>query len=256
MNGGRITLTTSEQRRLIVLNHLESGALVNAEAARLLDLSVRQLQRMKAAYAEVGAAALSHGNRGRRPMHALAPELARMVVGDHDLRRFQLSAPDRASCRGARAGHIQAQRPSHPHRGWRPGAAYAETASASTPASYSVPTDYVGLWRAASATRCARCACGRRSRSGRRSLVRASATAGTQRLAGELADILSLERRWGREALIAAIPRGSGSGASRPGPTFDIGHQRVHAANSERWTCLCSPGCDRVVVDWLSLCAM
>lgn len=27
MNGGRITLTAAEQRRLIVLNHLESGAL-------------------------------------------------------------------------------------------------------------------------------------------------------------------------------------------------------------------------------------
>lgn len=80
MNGGRITLTTSEQRRLIVLNHLESGALVNAEAARLLEISVRQLQRMKAAYADVGAAALSHGNRGRRPVHALDPELARRVV--------------------------------------------------------------------------------------------------------------------------------------------------------------------------------
>jgi len=80
MNGGRITLTTSEQRRLIVLNHLESGALVNAEAARLLELSVRQLQRMKAAYAELGAVALSHGNRGRRPAHALDPELMRRVV--------------------------------------------------------------------------------------------------------------------------------------------------------------------------------
>jgi hypothetical protein len=63
-------LATSEQRRLVVLNHLESGALVNAEAARLLDLSVRQLQRMKAAYADLGAAALTHGNRGRRPVHA------------------------------------------------------------------------------------------------------------------------------------------------------------------------------------------
>jgi transposase len=35
---------------------------------------------MKAAYADVGAAALSHGNRGRRPVHALDPELARKVV--------------------------------------------------------------------------------------------------------------------------------------------------------------------------------
>ena len=55
MNGGRITLTACEQRRLIVLNHLESGALVNAEAARLLGLSVPHLQRMKAAYADTGS---------------------------------------------------------------------------------------------------------------------------------------------------------------------------------------------------------
>ncbi|HUY54920.1 MAG TPA: ISNCY family transposase [Candidatus Nanopelagicaceae bacterium] len=73
-------MTTSEQRRLVVLNHLASGALVNAEAARLLEISVRQLQRMKAAYAELGAAALSHGNRGRKPAHALDPELMRRVV--------------------------------------------------------------------------------------------------------------------------------------------------------------------------------
>jgi hypothetical protein len=70
MNGGRITLSTSEQRRLIVLNHLESGALINAEAARMLDLSMHQLQRMKAAYADSGTVPLSHGNRGRRPVHA------------------------------------------------------------------------------------------------------------------------------------------------------------------------------------------
>lgn|GEM_PF-684364 len=73
-------MTTSEQRRLTVVNHVESGALVNAKAARLLDLSVRQLQRMKAADADLGAAALSNGNRGRRPVHALDPELARRVV--------------------------------------------------------------------------------------------------------------------------------------------------------------------------------
>ena len=73
--------TGQPRRRLIVLNHLESGALVNAEAARLLDLSVRQLQRMKVAYADSGAAALSHGNRGRRPVHALDPELAHVKPG-------------------------------------------------------------------------------------------------------------------------------------------------------------------------------
>ena len=129
------TLTTSEQRRLIVLNHLESGALVNAEAARLLDLSGRQLQRMKAAYAELGAAALSHGNRGRRPVHALDTELARKVVelatttyaGFNQQHLTELLVEEHGF-------HIQAQRPSHPQRGRRPGAAQAAPASAPTPA--------------------------------------------------------------------------------------------------------------------------
>jgi hypothetical protein len=50
----RIVLNTSEQRRVVILNQLESGALVNAEAARLLDLCVRQRQRMKAGRRRLG----------------------------------------------------------------------------------------------------------------------------------------------------------------------------------------------------------
>jgi hypothetical protein len=57
MNGGRITLTTSEQRRLIVLNQLEAGVLVNAEAA-----------------------ALSQPYRGRQPHNAVDDELSLRVV--------------------------------------------------------------------------------------------------------------------------------------------------------------------------------
>lgn len=77
---GSITLTTSEQRRLLVLNQLEAGALVNAEAAQLLNLSVRQLRRLRSDYRTRGAAALSHGNRGRQPHNAVDAELARRVV--------------------------------------------------------------------------------------------------------------------------------------------------------------------------------
>jgi transposase len=80
MNGGRITLTTSEQRRLIVLNHLESGALVNAEAAELIGLSVRQLRRLRSTYRERGAAAVSHGNRGWQPHNAVDEALSRRIV--------------------------------------------------------------------------------------------------------------------------------------------------------------------------------
>jgi transposase len=76
----RITLNQAEQRRLLVLNHLEAGALVNAEAAELLGVSIRQVRRLRAAYRERGAAALAHGNRGRRPAHALDQALALRVV--------------------------------------------------------------------------------------------------------------------------------------------------------------------------------
>ena len=80
MEEDRITLSRAEQRRLMVLNHIESGALVSREAAELLGLSVRHLRGLRTAYRKQGAAAVAHGNRGRRPAHALDPELARKVV--------------------------------------------------------------------------------------------------------------------------------------------------------------------------------
>jgi hypothetical protein len=50
----RITLNQAEQQRLRVLNHLEAGALVNAEAAELLGVSIRQVRRLRGAYRERG----------------------------------------------------------------------------------------------------------------------------------------------------------------------------------------------------------
>lgn len=76
----KVTLNQGEQRRLLVLNHLEAGALVNAEAAELLGVTIRQVRRLRAAYREHGAAALAHGNRGRRPAHAIDPSVAARVV--------------------------------------------------------------------------------------------------------------------------------------------------------------------------------
>ena len=80
MKGDRIELSRAEQRRLLVLNQLQAGGLVNAEAASLLGLSVRQVQRLRGAYMERGAAALVHGNRGRHSAHALDATLASRVV--------------------------------------------------------------------------------------------------------------------------------------------------------------------------------
>ena len=80
---------------------------------------------MKAAYADLGASALSHGNRGRRPVHALDPELARRVVelATTTYARFNQQHLTELLVEEQWAGHIQAQRSSHPHRGRRPGAA-------------------------------------------------------------------------------------------------------------------------------------
>ena len=73
-------LSERELRRLEILDQVEDGDLTNAEAARLLQLSVRQLRRLRAAYRSRGAIALAHGNRGRRPANAIGPELVRRVL--------------------------------------------------------------------------------------------------------------------------------------------------------------------------------
>ncbi len=77
---GRIVLNRTEQRRVVVLNHLASGALVNAEAAELLGISKRQLQRLHKAYSESGVAGLVHGNRGRAAHNAVDAATAARVV--------------------------------------------------------------------------------------------------------------------------------------------------------------------------------
>jgi transposase len=77
---GRIVLNATEQRRIIVLNHLACGVLVNVEAAGLLGISKRQLQRLHKAYAEEGVAGLAHGNRGRPAHNAVAAAIATRVV--------------------------------------------------------------------------------------------------------------------------------------------------------------------------------
>jgi len=66
MNGETIVLTQRAQQQLMVLNALERGDLLMAQAADLLGLSVRQVRRLRAAYRQRGPHALIHGNRGRR----------------------------------------------------------------------------------------------------------------------------------------------------------------------------------------------
>ncbi len=66
-----VTLNRKEQKRLFVFNQVEKGKMSDREAAEVLGLSLRHVRRLLAAYRKEGAAALAHGNRGRRPHHSL-----------------------------------------------------------------------------------------------------------------------------------------------------------------------------------------
>src|SRR4030042_2554794 len=75
-----VTLNKKEQKRLMVLNQVEKGKMVGKEAAEVLGLSLRHVRRILAAYRKEGAAALAHGNRGRKPHNALDKSLRRQVL--------------------------------------------------------------------------------------------------------------------------------------------------------------------------------
>ncbi len=62
-----VTLTRKQQARLQVLNSLIAGHMTIEQTATLMRLSARHTRRILAAYGKDGAAALAHGNRGRRP---------------------------------------------------------------------------------------------------------------------------------------------------------------------------------------------
>lgn len=75
----RHQLDARSQHRAYVLDHVVAGSLSVAEAARVLGLSRRQVERLLARYRE-GPAALTHGNRGRPPANRLDEALRDRLV--------------------------------------------------------------------------------------------------------------------------------------------------------------------------------
>jgi transposase len=75
-----VTLNPKEQRRLMILNQVEAKELSRPKAVELLTITPRHLKRILAAYRKEGAAALAHGNRGKRPYNALDEGLKRQVL--------------------------------------------------------------------------------------------------------------------------------------------------------------------------------
>ena len=69
-----------EQTRLHVLNSVLEHQLPAAQAAEILGVSERHAWRLLAAYRREGAAALAHGNRGRKPRNTVSDVEADAVV--------------------------------------------------------------------------------------------------------------------------------------------------------------------------------
>jgi transposase len=75
-----VTLNEKEQRRLQVMNLAISGKISKNQVAGILNLSLRHAKRLAAAYRKEGAAALAHGNRNKKPSHALSKEVKVKVI--------------------------------------------------------------------------------------------------------------------------------------------------------------------------------
>ena len=73
-------MNRKKQKRLIVLNQVEAGYTTAGEVAETLSLSLCHVRRLLGAYKKEGAAALAHGNRGRKPYNALDEGLKRQLM--------------------------------------------------------------------------------------------------------------------------------------------------------------------------------
>jgi len=86
----------------MVLNQVEMDKMTGREAVEVLDLCLRHVRRLLAAYRKEGAAALAHGNRGRKPSHALGAGMKRQVL--------QLAQSTYAGCNNQHFTELLAER--------------------------------------------------------------------------------------------------------------------------------------------------
>src|SRR5690606_16946682 len=74
------SMTEREMAKLNVVNLVVAKTLTVREAASLLNLSERQVYRLKKGVLEQGSQFVIHKNRGRKPVHALSDELKAKIV--------------------------------------------------------------------------------------------------------------------------------------------------------------------------------
>jgi len=75
-----VTLSDKEVKRLAVLIRTGTGGITGRQASEVMGICLRHERRLLAAYRKEGAAALAHGNRGRKPVHALSEDLKIQVL--------------------------------------------------------------------------------------------------------------------------------------------------------------------------------
>jgi predicted DNA-binding protein (UPF0251 family) len=110
MDEKRVTLSNKEIKRLEVMQMLEARQMTGAEAAQVLELSERQVWRIKKAYRKKGAVGLVHGNRGkvsaRRTPEAIrkqVTELANKEYRDYNDQHFTEELEERYAIRLSRS---------------------------------------------------------------------------------------------------------------------------------------------------------
>ncbi len=74
------TLSQKELQRVAVISHCLKGDLACARAAELLDLSPRQVKRLKSRYRRGGEAAMAHASRGRPSPRCLPQRLCQRIL--------------------------------------------------------------------------------------------------------------------------------------------------------------------------------
>ena len=73
-------MSKQEARKIAIIEELISGRFTNKQAAELLGLSVRQVQRLKSEATANGVMSLLHKNRGRKPVNTLDPKISEQIL--------------------------------------------------------------------------------------------------------------------------------------------------------------------------------
>jgi len=73
-------MSKDDARKMTIIEELLSGRFTNSQAAQLLDLSIRQVQRLKSEATANGITSILHKNRGRKPANTLNPQTAEAII--------------------------------------------------------------------------------------------------------------------------------------------------------------------------------